>query len=105
MGFIDGFGSGYTEGKAEASLIYDPAQTGPKMAAIRNKHSDEDPSNMTFGQLRDGIDECFKDFRNQSLLIEDCAGWAALGANGASDSEREAVLEILRKEGLQPTSQ
>jgi len=72
---------------------------------VRNKRSDEDPSNMTFGQLRDGIDECFKDFRNQSLLIEDCANWAALGANGASDSEREAVLELLRKSASQPSKQ
>lgn len=104
-GYIDGFGSGYIQGKVDISLIYDPAQAGSKRAAVAHKSSDDDPSNMTFGQLRDGIDECFKDFRNQSLQIEECADWAALGANGASDSIREKDLELWRKAALQSGKQ
>ncbi len=48
-----------------------------------------------------GMDECYKDFRNQKLTVDICFDWTILGVHGVSDAVREDYLEFMRKSATQ----
>jgi hypothetical protein len=64
---------------------------------------EEDPfsgDKYSLEQLTDGINECYKDFRNGRLPLDECYLWAVRGIQGDSDADgAEKYLEDVRKIG------
>jgi hypothetical protein len=101
IGFVQGYSMGYTqgffEGKVRALDIVDSKKQGTNYASALIATPLVDPNGKTFNQLADGVDQCFKDFRNIQLPISVCMNWTIRGVNGESDRERERFLETARK--------
>jgi hypothetical protein len=99
IGYVDGRDEGFEQGKLQAlNLLIDVS--GVKGEPSKRVLALTDYSSGTpylFGQLVDGVDTCYKDFRNQSLTVNDCYTWTVYGIRGESDKQREEFLEILRK--------
>jgi hypothetical protein len=103
QGYIDGRRTGFSLGKAAAlhALADVPGVKGVRTA---NAAKSEDPfsgDKYSLSQLTDGINECYKDFRNGRLPLDECYLWTVLGIQGDSDTDREKYLEDMRKIGEQ----
>ena len=109
IGFVQGYSMGYTqgffEGKVSALDVVDPKKQGSNYASALIATPKFNPNGRTFNQLADGIDQCFKDFRNVQLPISVCVNWTIRGVDGESDAERESFLEIARKSRSQANGQ
>jgi hypothetical protein len=99
VGYVDGRDDGYKQGKYQALLavIDVPGVRGApsEKAAALSDSSSGIP--YTFGQLVDGIDACYKDFRNRLLQVSTCYKWAVDGIQGKDDKTREIYLETIRR--------
>jgi hypothetical protein len=108
IGFVQGYSMGYTqgffEGKVSALDIVDPKKQAANYADALIATPRLNPNGRTFTQLADGIDQCFKDFRNVQLPISACMNWTIRGLNGETDSEREQFLVTARKSQSQAIS-
>ena len=54
--------------------------------------------NKKSGQIADGLDEFYKDFRNRSIRVRNAISYISLEISGASKEKLEKVLRDLRKE-------
>jgi hypothetical protein len=101
LGFIQGYSHGYdqglTDGKWIAIGVLDHKLAGPNTPTAIEAESPTSPDGITVGQLVEGVDLCYKDFRNTQLPISACVQWAVMGVKGRSDAERETVLQSGRK--------
>jgi hypothetical protein len=101
QGYIDGRRAGFSLGKAAAlqALADVPGVNGVRRtnAATREDHFSGDKYSLV--QLTDGVNECYKDFRNQRLPLDMCYLWTVMGIKGESDAGREKFLESVRKIG------
>lgn len=93
VGFFDGMklGRNFAAGGADTKKNCD--------IACFNNYSDNSEKylrNVTAGQVRDGLEEFYKDFRNRGILISDAA-WVVL-KQIASEPQREInrLIESLR---------
>jgi hypothetical protein len=103
QGYIDGRRSGFSLGKFAALEAFAdvPGAKGIRTTVAKK----EDPfsgDKYPLAQLTDGINECYKDFRNRRLPLDVCYMWTVLGIQGESDASREKYLEDLRKVGEKP---
>jgi len=57
----------------------------------------ENLSNLTAGQLVDGLDETYSDFRNQGISVSDCIYVVIYAIKGGSEAEVTRLLEVRRK--------
>lgn len=64
------------------------------LADLREK--DNYISNVTAGQISDGVTNLCKDYKNKNLRIVDLIGVVLLQTRGASDEEVNAALQYLR---------
>jgi hypothetical protein len=92
MGFVNGYQNGEREiaDQAEAHNLVGTAA----LARLRNDHYD--PAPLTFGQLKQGLDKCYSDYRNLQLPMNDCVRWTVMGVKGDSDKERDDYLQLAR---------
>src|SRR5258708_7156460 len=71
IGLVQGYSMGYTqgffEGKVSALDIVDPKKQAANYADALIATPKLNPNGRTFTQLADGINQCFKDFRNVQL--------------------------------------
>ena len=108
IGFVQGYSMGYTqgffEGKVGALDVVDPQKQSTNYVNALIATPKLNPNGRTFTQLADGIDQCFKDFRNINLPISACVNWTIRGLNGESDFDREQFLETARKSQSQTSS-
>jgi hypothetical protein len=108
IGLVQGYSMGYTqgffEGKVSALDIVDPKKQAANYADALIATPKLNPNGRTFTQLADGINQCFKDFRNVQLPISACMNWTIRGLNGESDSAREQFLVTARKSQSQAIS-
>jgi hypothetical protein len=109
IGFVQGYSVGYTqgffEGKVGALDIADPKKQGTNYESALIATPKFNPNGRAFNQLSDGIDQCFKDFRNVQLPVSVCMNWTIRGLNGESDAEREKFLEMARRSQSQGGNQ
>ncbi|MGB0066361.1 MAG: hypothetical protein WBP85_18120 [Terracidiphilus sp.] len=56
-----------------------------------------DYTQLRFGQLEEGLDEFYKDFRNKSILISAALSYVRDQLRGTSDGELAVRLQQLRK--------
>jgi hypothetical protein len=99
-----GYVAGYAEGseKADATWAYGECKT-----KVTTKYSDavqkgNDYSGMTFGQLIEGVDEFYKDFRNTRILTRDAMMVIKQQISGISQKEIDETLQVLRQTALDP---
>jgi hypothetical protein len=104
-GFIAGYDDGFIDGRVKAVIAIDPSGKSPKRQQALHGNPDNDPNDLTFGQLVAGIDSCYKDFRNNAPEVSTCADWAVQGIEGVSDASREAFLERERRIQANATSE
>ncbi|HEV2418533.1 MAG TPA: hypothetical protein VGX94_12075 [Terriglobia bacterium] len=55
------------------------------------------PNDYTYGQLKDGIDKLYADYRNRLIIVDNIAEEVEKQINGASDQQIETDLEEDRK--------
>jgi hypothetical protein len=101
QGYIDGRRAGFSLGKAAAlqALADVPAVKGVRATTASKEEDPFSGDKDSLAQLKEGIDECYKDFRNQGLPLDMCYLWTVRGIQGASDADREKFLEDVRKIG------
>jgi hypothetical protein len=56
-----------------------------------------DPTGVPLGQVITGTDECYKDFRNLRLPLQDCIDWTVAGVRGETEAKRSLILENGRR--------
>jgi hypothetical protein len=104
QGYIDGRRAGFSLGKAAAlqALADVPAVKGVRATTASKEEDPFSGDKYSLAQLTEGINECYKDFRNQRLPLDMCYLWTVRGIQGASDADREKFLEDVRKIGEKP---
>jgi hypothetical protein len=95
VAFLIGYGSGYLSSSTDVGgqLIKRNQLTEEALKALTK---DRDPNAISFGTLEDGVDSCYKDFRNERVSVNVCIDWVVMGVNGDSDSARSQFLEWAR---------
>lgn len=53
--------------------------------------------NVTNGQLADGIDKFYEDYRNRTILLSDAVWLVVNSISGKSDAEMQTMIENFRK--------
>lgn len=103
QGFIVGNNIGFGLGKylGVNALIDIPGVKGARAEAAMHTANTVDATPYTFGQLKDGIDECYKDFRNRDLDVDVCFSWAVSGIRGDDDQSRKNFLDLSRQAAAQ----
>jgi hypothetical protein len=98
-GFVEGNGIGFAQGKSAATnaLIDIHGVKGARADAAIQVSNNLDPSRYSFGLIADGVDDCYKDFRNRDVEVDMCIAWAVDGIQGDDDKSREAFLESVRQ--------
>jgi hypothetical protein len=102
--FISGFAAGnrvgFSQGKymAVSALMDIPGVKGARGEAAKHTPNNVDASPYSFGQISDGVDECYKDFRNRDVEVDMCIAWAVDGIQGDDDKSREAWIEGVRQD-------
>lgn len=99
-GFVEGNRIGFTQGKYMAvdALMDIPGVKGPRSEAAKHTPNNVDTSPYGFGLILDGVDECYKDFRNRNVEVDMCIAWAVAGLQGDDDKSREAWMEAVRQD-------
>lgn len=59
---------------------------------------EENLSNLTTGQVVQGLDETYNDYRNQGISVLDCIYVVIYGIKGGSDADVTRLLEVRRKQ-------
>ena len=80
LALVMGYDFGYETGFIEAS-------------PSKKSHSVVNPMSISFAQMKDGLDICYKDFRNRQVKIQFCVIWVLQGVRGMSDADREKSME------------
>jgi hypothetical protein len=84
MGFVDGRNDGINDlAEALGTTIADP-----RVSKLGSK--------ITTGQMVDGVDEFYKDWRNRKVLLRDAMQYVEDEANGKDDSK---LLLVMRQRG------
>jgi hypothetical protein len=96
VAFLVGYSSGYLSSSTDVGgqLIKRNQLTQEALKALTK---DRDPNAISFGTLEDGVDACYKDFRNERVSVNVCIDWVVMGVNGDSDSARSQFLEWARQ--------
>jgi hypothetical protein len=100
-GFFDGIGLGhnfsYWGYKDEYKTNPDAASAMAKTVASFDEYSQKYLNTVTSGQLADGLDKLYADYRNRSIKVSN-GTWLVLNSiAGKSDAEMEKMIESYRK--------
>jgi hypothetical protein len=81
QGYIDGRRAGFSLGKAAAlhALADVPEVKGVRRTNAAKTEDSFSGDKYSLEQLTDGINECYKDFRNGRLPLDECYLWTVLG--------------------------
>jgi hypothetical protein len=98
-GYVVGNQLGFAQGRAAAvnDLMDIHGVAGARAERALKTTNNLDAGPFTFGQISDGVDECYKDFRNREVEVDMCIAWAVDGIQGDDDKSREAFLESVRE--------
>jgi hypothetical protein len=88
--YVLGFVDGRNEGLNQAASALGTSISDPKIAKLA--------SNTTVGQIVDGLDEFYKDYRNGRILIRDAIEYVLMEANGEDGSD---LLKFTRKKAAE----
>jgi hypothetical protein len=99
QGFTVGHESGFLQGEAQtaADLADIPGVKGARTKAATTNPNAFGGMSYTFGQLVAGMDECYKDFRNQKLKVDVCFTWTVFGIKGEDEELRTNYLQESRR--------
>jgi hypothetical protein len=99
VGYVGGRDDGYKLGKYQAvfTVIDVPGVRGAPSQKAIDLSDGSSGLPYTFGQLVEGIDACYKDFRNKMLEVSTCYKWTIDGIQGKDDKAREIYLESIRR--------
>jgi hypothetical protein len=89
--YVTGFFDGRNEGVNEAAGALGTSIHDPKIAKLATK--------VTLGQIVDGLDEFYKDYRNARILVRHAIEYVVMEAQGEDGSQ---LLQFMRKEAAQP---
>jgi hypothetical protein len=87
MGFIDG----RSEGTNEAAGALGTTILDPRVSKLASK--------ITAGQMLDGLDDFYKDYRNARILVRHAIEYVAMEAEGKDGSK---LLQYMRQEAAKP---
>jgi hypothetical protein len=87
MGFIDG----RNEGANQAAGALGTTILDPRVAKLA--------SNITAGQVLDGLDDFYKDYRNARILVRHAIEYVVMEAGGEDGSK---LLKLLRQQAAKP---
>ena len=76
------------------AILRQPSTTN---SGLRLKELKNDPHDLTFGTVVEGVDKCYDDFRNANLDVSLCIDWTVRGVKGDADAQREQHLASARK--------
>ena len=98
-GYVVGNQLGFAQGRTAAvnDLMDVHGVAGARAERALKATNNLDASPFTFGQISDGVDECYKDFRNREVEVDMCIAWAVDGIQGDDDKSRESFLESVRE--------
>ena len=101
-GFKTGYCLGYIEGAHSTSFIWQSAATHISKQEIHSANETSQFNNIKVGQLSDGLDAFYVDFRNKSIHVEDAIGYVRGQLRGWSEQELSSDLQQMRKLALEP---
>lgn len=90
---VVGYEEGFKTGIADQSMAL--LNNGVSASTIRSTPSPH-RVRTTYGDLVDGVDACYSDFRNSQLDIGVCINWVKDGISGKSDKVRSDYLQEMR---------
>jgi len=99
-----GYIIGYTDGSSKADATWADGLCKPQvpakyLAAVQNGN---DYSEFTIGQLVEGLNQFYKDFRNTKILTRDAMMVVRQQISGVPQKEIDEGLEFLRQTALDP---
>jgi hypothetical protein len=89
--YLLGFMDGRNEGANEAAGALGTPILNPRLAKLA--------SNITAGQVLDGLDDFYKDYRNARILVRDAIEYVFMEAGGQDGSK---LLILLRQQAAKP---
>jgi hypothetical protein len=89
--YVTGFVDGRNEGLNAAAGALGTNISNPKIAKLA--------SEVTVGQIVDGLDEFYKDYRNARILMRHAIEYVLMEAQGEDGSQ---LLQYMRKQAAQP---
>ena len=93
---LAGYVQGYNAGGSDMLSLWVTREHIPVQKIGRTEPT-LDPTSFPVGQLLAGVDECYKDFRNLRLPLQDCVDWTVAGVRGDTEAKRNQILENARK--------
>lgn len=96
-----GYVMGFCAGANVASGLWDsvndegPVKLSAKQKRLASRASDY--TGLKFGQLVDGLDEFYRDFRNKQIQVEDAMAYVRNEIQGDTQDLLEKELTVLRK--------
>lgn len=99
-----GYVAGYAEGsqKADDTWAYGECKTKVTAKYLSAVQKGDDYSGMTFGQLIEGVDAFYKDFRNTRILTTDAMMVVKEQISGLSQKQIDEELQTIRQTALDP---
>jgi hypothetical protein len=92
--FVEGYALGFASGAIDMGILREPHVATSRLRLNELKN---DPHDLMFGTVVEGVDKCYEDFRNARLDVSLCIDWTVRGVRGDSDAERERHLARARK--------
>jgi hypothetical protein len=89
--YVSGFFDGRNEGINEAAGALGTNIYDPKISKLASK--------VTAGQIVDGLDEFYKDYRNARILVRHAIEYVMMEAEGQDGSK---LLQYLRQQAAKP---
>lgn len=99
-GYIVGYADGSS--KADATWAFGLCKTQVPTKYLAAVQKGNDYSEFTVGQLIDGVNEFYKDFRNTKILARDAMMVVKQQISGVPQKEIDEGLEFLRQTALDP---
>jgi len=99
-GYVIGYGDGSV--KADATWAYGPCKTQVTAKYLAAVQKGNDYSGITIGQLIEGVDQFYKDFRNTRILTTDAMMVVKQQISGFSQKQIDETLQTLRQTALDP---
>jgi hypothetical protein len=100
-GYVVGYANG--SAKADATWAYGLCKTQVTAKYLAAVSKGNDYSGITIGQLVEGVDQFYKDFRNTRILSSDAMMVVKQQISGVSQKEIDEFLELIRKTALDPS--
>jgi hypothetical protein len=87
--FVEGYALGFASGAIDMGILRQPhVATSP----LRLNDLKNDPHDLMFGTVVEGVDKCYEDFRNARLDVSLCIDWTVRGVKKATATLSENAI-------------